>query len=215
MPIMRTLERARARKDGPLFLEAVSRYNAKMRELKRAGVVRSHITTSMPQIPERLWTKISDQTYERTVGPQVERLGKYEAFSDNVYGELLPRFIADVLRRTRLAPNSVFVDLGSGVGNCVLQAALATGCEAHGFENMPLAASLAQAQVEEARKRAAMWGLDTGEMHVREADFCNDEEVGKVLRRADVVLVNNEVCAFLLRPHAHSIDRWCAVSLRR
>lgn len=38
-----------------------------------------------------------------------------------------------------------------------------------------------------------MWGLSSGKMHTVEADFCEHPQVGEVLRRADVILVNNEV----------------------
>lgn len=113
----------------------------------------------------------------------------------------------------------MFVDLGSGVGNCVVSAALAcvpplpllcspsstpltlarslarisTGAEAWGFENMPGAAKLADAQVAEADERFRLWGLAGGAMQVREANFLESREVVEVLRRTDVVLVNNEV----------------------
>mgnify|MGYP002717697457 CR=1 FL=1 len=59
---------------------------------------------------------------------------------------------------------------------------------------MPHASQLARAQVVEAEARFELWGLAGGKMHVREANFCESPEVGEVLRRADVVLVNNEVC---------------------
>lgn len=64
---------------------------------------------------------------------------------------------------------------------------------------MPHASQLARAQVVEAEARFELWGLAGGKMHVREANFCESPEVGEVLRRADVVLVNNEVCVMVLR----------------
>lgn len=69
-----------------------------------------------------------------------------------------------------------------------------TGCEAWGFENMEHASTLARRQVVEAAARFRMWGLRGGAMHVVQADFCACDEVGKVMPRAEVVLVNNEVC---------------------
>lgn len=59
---------------------------------------------------------------------------------------------------------------------------------------MAHASQLARLQVDEAERRFRMWGLDGGAMRVVEADFTTCAEVGEVLRRADVVLVNNEVC---------------------
>lgn len=40
-----------------------------------------------------IWQHVVNQVYERSVGPNVDELKKYEAFSDNVYGELLPGFM--------------------------------------------------------------------------------------------------------------------------
>lgn len=58
---------------------------------------------------------------------------------------------------------------------------------------MPHAASLARTQVKEAEARFRMWGLNSGMMRTAEVDFCESQTVNEVLRRADVVLVNNEV----------------------
>ncbi|GAA6063723.1 hypothetical protein JCM10212_001834 [Sporobolomyces blumeae] len=147
----------------------------------------------MRGLREKLWTKVFHQCYDRVVGPDIEELRRYEAFSDNVYGELLPKFMNEIFEKTRLGPGKVFVDLGSGVGNCVVQAALATGADSYGFENMPHASHLARLQLSEATERFKLWGLDAGAMTVVETDFCENPEVPKVLRKADVVLVNNEV----------------------
>lgn len=58
---------------------------------------------------------------------------------------------------------------------------------------MAPASSLAAAQVLEAEARFRMWGVNGGKMQTTLADFCDAPDVGQVLRRADVVLVNNEV----------------------
>ena len=68
-----------------------------------------------------------------------------------------------------------------------------TGCEAHGYENMAPASSLAALQLVEATARFRLWGVNGGTMRTTLADFCDSPDVGQVLRRADVVLVNNEV----------------------
>ncbi|GAA5921914.1 hypothetical protein JCM3775_003412 [Rhodotorula graminis] len=191
-PLIRELEKARAKRDGPSFLASVERYNTTLRALKAAGVVQRNIA-AMKGLREKVWTKVFLQCYDRAVGPDIERLKEYEAFSDNVYGELLPKFMNEIFEKTHLGPNSVFVDLGSGVGNCVVQAALATGATSYGFENMAHASQLARLQVDEAERRFRMWGLEGGAMRVVEADFTACAEVGEVMRKADVVLVNNEV----------------------
>ncbi|SCZ89045.1 BZ3500_MvSof-1268-A1-R1_Chr1-1g00915 [Microbotryum saponariae] len=196
-PLMRQLEKAKAKRDGPAFIAAIERYNAGIKELKANSIMKQNIQ-GLKGLKEKTWTKIAAQSYDRAVGPGLDELSKYEAFSDNVYGELLPKFMSEIFQKTKLGPGSVFVDLGSGVGNCVVQAALATGCEAWGFENMAHASSLARAQVVEAETRHKLWGVSAGKMEVIEADFCEHPLVGQVLKRADVILVNNEVFSSLL-----------------
>ncbi|KAM0755502.1 DOT1-domain-containing protein [Meredithblackwellia eburnea MCA 4105] len=192
-PLMRTLEKAKSKRDGPTFLSTIARFNSSLLALKSTGAIADNIKHNMKGVPDKLWTHVTAQAYARAVGPEVEGLAKYEAFSSNTYGELLPKFVGEICGLTGLGPDSVFVDLGSGVGNCVVQAALATGCEAWGFENMAHASHLARIQVAEAEGRFRMWGLSSGQMKVVEADFCKTPEVNRVLQRADVVLVNNEV----------------------
>lgn len=92
---MRTLEKAKSKKDGPAFVAAVERFNVGLRTLKEEGLVRENIAR-MKGVQERVWTKVVGQVYERTVGPEVNKLREYEAFSDNVYGELLPRFVGEM-----------------------------------------------------------------------------------------------------------------------
>lgn len=58
---------------------------------------------------------------------------------------------------------------------------------------MAHASLLARNQLAEAEKRFRLWGLKGGKMSTVEADFCEHPLVGEVLKRADVILVNNEV----------------------
>lgn len=95
-----------------------------MRELKDSGAVKENIA-NMAGVAEKVWMHVAEEAYERVVGPEVESLKAYEAFTDEVYGELLPPFNAQIFKETSLGSSGVFVDLGSGVGNVVIQAALA------------------------------------------------------------------------------------------
>lgn len=147
-----------------------------------------------------VWSLLTDQTYQRIVGPSVPILKDYKPFSSNVYGELMPPFLSSLISLTHLTPASVLVDLGSGVGNCCLQAALQVGCEAWGWEMMAGASRLAREQLEEARRRWAMWGLSAGRVEIREGDFCVDPEVGEVLKRADVLVSCHSTAHAELRP---------------
>lgn len=93
--LIRTLERAKSKKDGPAFLAAIERYNLTMIELKASGIIRENIK-EMKGVKENVWKLIVAQCYARAVGPEIEELRNYEAFSDNVYGELLPRFVQEM-----------------------------------------------------------------------------------------------------------------------
>lgn len=199
-PILRSFTKARNRRDGPLFMRTLDRFNEAFRALKESGAVAENIAAlgQASGVPEGVWRLIQDQVYARVVGPRVEELGRYQAFSDNVYGELLPRFMSEIAQLTGLGPDRTFLDLGSGVGNLVIQTSLQTGADAFGCEIMPVPASLAVQQVEEARQRWAFWGLKGG-AHIEAwtGDFTAHQQVSATLQRTDVVLVNNY--AFLPR----------------
>lgn len=136
--------------------------------------------------------RILDQVYSRTVSPQVESLRAYQNGTDNVYGELLPPLVSEMFREAELKSDHIFVDLGSGVGNVVLQAALEVGCESWGCEIMENPCKLAELQAKEFPARARMWGLSVGKLHLLKGDFIESKRIGDVLKKADVVLVNNQ-----------------------
>ncbi|KAI7292774.1 hypothetical protein KC315_g19436, partial [Hortaea werneckii] len=124
--------------------------------------------------------------------PKAEKLNAYKNGSDNVYGELFPRFISDIFKKTGLKHDQVFIDLGSGVGNVTLQAALEVGCESWGIEMMPNPCDLAELQAKEFAARTKLWGLDVGPVNLLRGDMTSHPEVPNILQRADVVLVNNQ-----------------------
>lgn len=192
--ILRSFTKARNRRDGPLFMRTLARFNSALAALRDTGALAANIADlgSCTGVPEGIWRLIQDQVYARVVGPRVEELGRYQAFSDNVYGELLPRFMSEIAQLTLLGPEKVFVDLGSGVGNLLIQTSLQTGAEAYGCEMMRIPASLASQQVVEAQLRWAAWGLRGGSaIEAWQGDFGDHGGVRDVLKRADVVLVNN------------------------
>ena len=52
-----------------------------------------------------------------------------------------------IIEETNLGPDDVLVDLGAGVGNVLIQAALQTGCETYGVEIQKSAAEVGVEQV--------------------------------------------------------------------
>ncbi|MBN6743433.1 hypothetical protein JKG47_23855, partial [Acidithiobacillus sp. MC6.1] len=80
--------------------------------------------------------------------------------------ELLDSVISKILKETKLMSDQVFLDLGSGVGNVVLQAALEVGCESWGCEMMKNAYTLADRQKEEFQARCRLWGGKPGRVRL-------------------------------------------------
>lgn len=70
---------------------------------------------------------IIQQVYNYAV-TDPDKLNQYEPFSPEVYGETSFEFIAQMINEIEFTPDDVFVDLGSGVGQVVLQVAAATSC---------------------------------------------------------------------------------------
>lgn len=133
------------------------------------------------------------QVYERTVSPNVDFLKNKSDNKDNTYGELNHIFVSTIIEETSLKSSHVFLDLGSGVGNVVLQAALEAGCESYGCEMMPTASTIAKSQEREFKARCRLWGIRPGAVHLEQGDFKENEKMLEVIKRADVILVNNEV----------------------
>ncbi|KAI9890102.1 MAG: Nucleosomal histone H3-Lys79 methylase [Vezdaea aestivalis] len=189
--IVRKLDKARRSRKGPAFKAAVHSFNSLLADLQDRQIISKTIDAlSRPPLP--LIERILNQSYARTVSLKVESLRKYENGTDNVYGELLPKFITTILTDSRLTSNQIFVDLGSGVGNVVLQAALEVGCESWGCEMMENACALAEAQEKEFHARCRMWDLRPGKTQLERGDFLTNAPINKILRKADVVLVNNQ-----------------------
>lgn len=192
--LIRRLEKASNRNIQDLtgFKTALREYNETLLALVEDGIIAKNLD-KLHELPSHLIAFILDQIYDRTVAPKVELLSKYENGTDYVYGELLHPFITKILiEQTQMTSGQVFVDLGSGVGNVVLQAALEIGCESWGCEMMENACNLAEAQTKEFAARSMLWGIEPGEVHLERGDFRKNDAIHKVLKRADVVLVNNK-----------------------
>lgn len=190
--LLRKVKRATDKQAGNDYIKLIQEWNNKLINLIEKGTI-SRVLEEMKCLDLRLVERILTQTYSRTVSLHVRDLGQYENGTDNVYGELLPKFISDILKKdTRLNSSQVFVDLGSGVGNVVLQAALEVGCESWGCEMMDKACNLAELQEKEFRARCQLWGLTAGNVHLERGDFLKNASIGNILRKADVVLVNNQ-----------------------
>jgi H3 lysine-79-specific histone-lysine N-methyltransferase len=190
--LIRRLKRVVERRAGNEYIDHIQEWNDKMLEFRENGTIARTID-HWNYIDLKLLERILTQTYSRTVSPRVHMLRHYENGTDNVYGELLPKFISLILKKdVKMKSDQIFVDLGSGVGNCVLQAALEVGCESWGCEMMENACDLAQLQEKEFNARCRLWGLSVGRIHLERGNFLENNSILKILHRADVILVNNQ-----------------------
>ncbi|KAJ1743199.1 Nucleosomal histone H3-Lys79 methylase [Coemansia sp. RSA 1290] len=187
--IMRQLERARNRRNGDDFVHAVYEFNRLLDQERANGDVRP--VFSKNQVPSDLAIHIVEQTYNRIVAPTVDMLRQYKAFSNNVYGEILPTLISEFIEHAKITADSTFIDLGCGIGNVVLQVAAQTGCYACGIEIMKVPAKLAKRQAQEFAKRMQLYNMGHSPVRIWHGDFCESTDVQRLLPQADVVLVNN------------------------
>lgn len=201
--IMRRFRRAYEGGDLEGMKTSITEFDKVVREQREEGAILANLK-QLSAVPQDLAYFLLNQVYSRIVSPESKSLRDYKAFSNNVYGELMPPFMSTVFQKTDLQPSSVFVDLGSGVGNCTLQAALEVGCESWGCEVMTNASSLAEKQKIELYSRAKMFGIKTGDIHLVAKSFVHNDEVHGAISRADVLLVNNY--AFDGTLNAHLLD---------
>jgi H3 lysine-79-specific histone-lysine N-methyltransferase len=203
---LRMLRRSVALCDGPLFMRTLDTINTLLRMLKYPPLPSDAFAPPQPNalraavagwsatgLPNSVALRIVEETYQRTVGPRTHELNHYQAFSDSVYGELMPSLVSRLLSLTRTRPEMLLVDLGSGVGNVVLHAALQSGCTAFGVEVMEKPAEMAREQRSQMMVRAQMWGVRMGDVELEHENMLESARVNELMARADVVLVNNKV----------------------
>ena len=149
------------------------------------------IIQQMTSMPSDLLADILLQCYARQVSPQVDSLKKYRPFSSTVYGELYFQLLSRIFSDLGLSPGKTFLDLGCGVGNCLIQAAGETGCNAVGIEIMDHAAGLGVALIAEFEARMRAWGLSHGKITFHHGDMLSHPAIPVVMQQVDVVLCNN------------------------
>lgn len=71
---------------------------------------------------------ILQQVYNQSV-TDPDKLNQYEPFSPEVYGETSFDLVCQMIDQIDISTEDTFIDLGSGVGQVVLQVAAATPCK--------------------------------------------------------------------------------------
>ncbi|KZS90281.1 DOT1-domain-containing protein [Sistotremastrum niveocremeum HHB9708] len=142
-------------------------------------------------VPDEILKVILSENYQRCVGPAIMWLKDYTPHSSQTYGELETPFISDIAHVCGINDKTKFMDLGSGVGNVVLQLSLQTGCQTFGVEIGEKPAKLAEKCRDEFAKRCRMWCVDAPTVELENSDFRDSARTRELLQQADVVLVNN------------------------
>lgn len=183
-------------RDYDTMFTLLDEFNEFVQNLQKEGRIEEHLKRKTT-FSRMVMHELLNQVYSRSVSPQVFTLRVYRAFSNNVYGELLPKFCSMVFDQCGLNEKSCFIDLGSGVGNVTIQAALEYGCESYGCEIMENCSKLAEFQEVAFKERCALYGIQPGPVgFFHRQSFVGNPEVKNVIDRCDVILVNN----FLFEP---------------
>ncbi|KAJ3309281.1 Nucleosomal histone H3-Lys79 methylase [Boothiomyces sp. JEL0838] len=165
-------------------------FNAVMLELKDSGVF-DNCEIKGPPASFDLITHILEQSYARSIAPKSHLLNHYEGFSNNVYGEIKHSFVHELIREADIKSTDIFLDMGSGIGNVVLQIAAECLCESYGIEIMEIPSNFAKKQRNEFLSRMRYYSKPCGRIFLKQGDFLEDESISKVISKADVIFVNN------------------------
>ncbi|KAK9890270.1 hypothetical protein WA026_010379 [Henosepilachna vigintioctopunctata] len=151
--------------------------------------------TSLPAqrltYPSRgLLRHILQQTYNAAV-TDPEKLNQYEPFSPEVYGETSYDLVCQMIDQIEITPEDVFIDLGSGVGQVVLQMAAATPCKiCFGVERAEVPSRYADSMNKNFRTWMKWYGKKYGDYKLIRGDFLTEEHCEKI-NQASIVFVNN------------------------
>lgn len=96
--------------------------------------------------------------------------------------------------RAGLKPGVNFLDLGSGIGNVVIQTALLSGCNSSGVEKLKSTADIADEVHRVFKQRCQLWAVEPGPSDVFQGDFMqHTDKLQSIIQNADVILANNFV----------------------
>eukprot|EP00118_Oscarella_pearsei_P011946 m.84125 g.84125 ORF g.84125 m.84125 type:complete len:266 (+) comp36386_c0_seq2:232-1029(+) len=104
------------------------RYNKSIDEVKKLWSGRQPPACLSQRASPEMMKHIMNQVYHHAI-PHPEKLNSYEPFSPEVYGETSFDLVLRITQEINMSNEDVFVDLGSGVGQVVLQVAALTDCK--------------------------------------------------------------------------------------
>lgn len=133
---------------------------------------------------------ILQQVYNQSV-LDPEKLNQYEPFSPEVYGETSYDLICQMIDEIEITSEDVFIDLGSGVGQVVLQMAAATKCKiCVGVEKADVPCRYSETMSAQFKKWMSWYGKSYGDYKLIKGDFLSEEH-RKTINSSSIIFVNN------------------------
>jgi len=177
------------------------KYNQSIQQMKEKELLSKKLFKK--KASTNLLRYIMTQIYNKGV-QEPEKLNHYEPFSPQVYGETSFDLVTEILKRVKLSANEIFADLGSGVGNVVLQVAASLNCKlCYGIEKADCPAEYAVAMQREFENLMKWFGRPYSKFVIVKGDFLTDEleqdsfckydemTVTQVINEAKLIFVNN------------------------
>lgn len=120
-----------------------------------------------------------------------DKLNQYEPFSPEVYGETSFDLVCQMIDQIEITADDVFIDLGSGVGQVVLQMAGTLPIkQCIGIERAEVPSKYSEEMDAQFKAWMRWFGKKYGEYHLIKGDFLADEHREKI-NSATIVFVNN------------------------
>lgn len=142
------------------------------------------------QASNSLLKHIMQQAYNQAV-VDPDKLNQYEPFSPEVYGETSFEFVAQMVQRVGDSGDDIFIDLGSGVGQVVLQMAASTSAKlCVGIEKAEVPANYAQAMSDAFKFWMSWFGKRHSEYRLFKGDFFADK-FRDTINNSSFIFVNN------------------------
>ncbi|XP_038048561.1 histone-lysine N-methyltransferase, H3 lysine-79 specific-like isoform X2 [Patiria miniata] len=152
--------------------------------------------TTCIERPVKAWTTrghlkhIMQQVYSHAIDDP-DRLNAYEPFSPEVYGETSFDLVAQMLEHVQISTDDLFIDLGSGVGQVVLQVAASVKCKVtYGIEKADVPAAYGKVMMREFERWMKWYGKEYSPFELHKGDFLSGEMKEKI-SVANIIFVNN------------------------
>eukprot|EP01137_Pigoraptor_chileana_P019866 Opistho-2@6449 len=177
------------RKSHSQMADLCARYNCAIDQIHKVSVG-AGLSAPTTAASFELVHHIMKQVYNRVIDDPM-RLNNYRGFSEEVYGEFTFEMVNEVVREIALSPEDTFIDLGSGVGQVVLQVAAQVGCaRAIGIEKKDIPGDYADSMAVEFTRRMAWWGKSHGAFELHRGDFLH-KDMHQTIIGASVLFINN------------------------